>query len=402
MSSVGLAQRIAGASKIFTVFVLLALFAAAVLVFNRGSDAKTLTADFSQTTSLYVGSEVRMLGVPVGTVTKLEPKGEVVRATIEYEADIDLPKDVKAAIISPAIVGDRFVQLAPVYTGGAKLADDAHLTQESTAVPVELDQIYQSLDDLAVALGPNGANSQGALSDLLSETATQLDGQGAQLNETLKNFGQFTSTLSDNSDELFSGVSQVEEFVSMLQANDQAVRSFNDNTADVAAVLADERDDLAATLTALTTALTSVESLVQDNRGTLRQNVSNLKSLAEVLAARQDELGAFASAGPTALSNVVLAYNPGYGTLDTHANLEGTVLQLLTGTGGAGRLLCALVGQPVDGDDALCELATGLFGSLSLPTTSSDTSASEASGTEEAASATDPTQLAELLTGGMP
>ncbi|GAA1753558.1 MCE family protein [Aeromicrobium alkaliterrae] len=378
MSSISFAQRLAGASKVLAIFVVVALFAAVVLVFNRGSDGRTITADFTQTTSLYVGSEVRVLGVPVGKVTKLQPKGEFIRATIEYDRDVKLPEDVKAVIVSPAIVGDRFVQLAPAYSGGQVLADDAHLNQDSTAVPVELDQVYSSIDDLAVALGPDGANADGALSDLVSSTAAQLDGQGAQLNETLKNFGQFTTTLSDNSDELFAGVRQVEDFVSMLEANDATVRSFNDNTAAVAEVLEGERDDLAATLATLSTALTSVESLVSDNRSSLRTNVTNLKSLAEVLAARESELGQFAVTAPTVLSNVTLAYNPVYGTLDTHANLPSSILNLLTGPGGPARLICSVLGQAPETPGSLCksvfDLLAPIFGGLpALPSPGGET-----------------------------
>lgn len=409
MSPISFAQRLAGASKVLAIFVVVALFAAVVLVFNRGGGDRTITADFTQTTSLYEGSEVRVLGVPVGKVTELEPKGEFIRATIEVDSDVDLPNDVKAVIVSPAIVGDRFVQLAPAYSGGEKLANAAHLDTDRTAVPVELDQVYESIDDLTVALGPDGANADGALSDLVSSSADQLEGQGAQLNETLKNFGQFTTTLSDNSDELFAGVRQVEDFVSMLEENDATVRSFNDNTAAVAEVLETEREDLAATLSTLTTALTSVESLVSDNRSTLRANVVNLKSLAEVLASRETEIGEFSVAAPTVLSNVTLAYNPVYGTLDTSANLPGTLLGLLTGPGGPARAICSVLQQTPDMPGTLCSTLTGLLGPIfgglpalpvggagSEPTTDPATAAPDASATQ----LPELTDLAQYLTGG--
>ena len=63
MSPISFAQRLAGASKVLAIFVVVALFAAGVLVFNRGGSDRTITADFTQTTSLYEGSEVRVLGV---------------------------------------------------------------------------------------------------------------------------------------------------------------------------------------------------------------------------------------------------------------------------------------------------------------------------------------------------
>ena len=154
-----------------------------------------------------------------------------------YEGDVRLPSDVKAVIISPAIVGDRFVQLAPAYSGGAVLPDNAKLGVDRTAVPVELDEIYQSLDDLSVALGPEGANKDGSLSNLVEDSAAQLDGQGQQLNTTLKNFGKLSQTLSNNKDDLFGSVREVQEFVDLLQRNDTSVRAFFNSTARVSEVL---------------------------------------------------------------------------------------------------------------------------------------------------------------------
>ena len=83
------------------------------------------------------------------------------------------------------------------------LDDGATLQADRTAVPLELDQIYQSLDDLTVALGPDGANAKGALTDLLETTAANFGGQGAKFHQTIQDFSQLTGTLDDNKEELF-------------------------------------------------------------------------------------------------------------------------------------------------------------------------------------------------------
>lgn len=319
--------RLAGVARILTVLVALVLVVGLVIVFGQRDAKNTIAVDFAQTNSLYEGSDVRILGVAVGTVDKLVPRGETVRATISYDADVKLPADVKAVVVSPSIVGDRFVQLAPAYDGGQVLADGARLGVDRTAVPVELDQIYQSLDDLSVALGPEGANKNGAVSSLVEDTAAQLDGQGAQLNETLRNFGKLSQTLSDNKDDLFGSMREVDQFVQLLQTNDQAVRDFFDSTAEVSTVLEGEREDLQATVKALAKALVEVRGLVKDNRSELRGNVKQLATIAEVLGDHQKDLEAFTKSAPTALSNVALAYNGDSGTLDNHAD----VLDLLTG-----------------------------------------------------------------------
>ena len=324
-------SRFAGLTKVLTVFVVLALIAAVLIVFTRDSTKRTIRVDFTSTNSLYEGSDVRILGVPVGTVDKVKAKGDHVEATMTYEGDVRLPTNVKAVIISPAIVGDRFVQLAPAYSGGAVLPDNAKLGVDRTAVPVELDEIYQSLDDLSVALGPEGANKDGSLSSLIEDSATQLDGQGQQLNTTIRNFGKLSQTLSNNKDDLFGSVREVQQFVALLQRNDSSVRAFFNSTARVSTVLEGERGDLAKTLKALSLALIDVRKLVKDNRGALRSNVKNLQHLAEVLGNHPDDIEEILTDGPTALSNVTLTYNGDGGTLDNRADVTELIAGALGG-----------------------------------------------------------------------
>jgi phospholipid/cholesterol/gamma-HCH transport system substrate-binding protein len=354
------AQRFAGVSKVLAAVVVILLVAATVLFLNNGDGKKYLTVDFEQTNSVYQGSDVKVLGVPIGKVESLTPRGDVVRVKISYDGKQKLPADVKAVVVSPSIVGDRFVQLAPAYDGGATLKDDAYLSVDRTAVPVELDAIYQSLDDLSVALGPDGANKEGSLSKLVDGTADQLRGQGAQLNETLQNFGKLSTTLSNNKDELFGSLREVEEFVSLLKTNDAAVRSFNDSTAQVSTVLAGERDDLAGTLEALSKALVDVNALVKENRGELRGNVDNIASLTKLLAKHKADLEQITVNAPTALSNVALAYNGRSGTLDTRADLPEVLFGTLDNPAG---LLCNLLGETVD-QQGLCSTLSGLVDSI--------------------------------------
>ena len=213
--------------KLAVPLVVIALVTAAAVTMFTGSDSKRLVAHFPRTISVYEGSEVRVLGVPIGAVESVEPSGTDVVVTMTYDSEVELPADAKAAIVAPSIVGDRYVQVTPVYTGGEVMADGVELPVEQTAVPIELDQIYESLDTLNVALGPNGANRNGALSDLLAVTADNFDGQGADLRSTLGNFARLTATLDNNKEELFGSAEQLGKFISTLAENDQTVRSFN-------------------------------------------------------------------------------------------------------------------------------------------------------------------------------
>jgi virulence factor Mce-like protein len=353
-------------SRLAALLALVAVAAASGCGVLGGSKQKHFSADFDRAIGVYVHSDVRILGVKVGEVTKITPEGTKVRLDMTYDASYKVPADAKAVLVAPSIVSDRYVQLTPVWTQGPLLADGVHLGVDRTGAPIELDQIYENLDTLNQALGPKGANKDGALSNIIEDSADQLNGQGAQLNQTLKNFGRLSKTLSDNKDNLFGSVREVNQFVDLLQRNDQSVRAFFDSTAQVSQVLEGEREDLKGTLEALSKALIDVRTLVKENRSELRGNVDNLQRLARVLANHEDDLQKIAIGAPTALSNVAVTYNgnPGVGTLDNHSNLLNLVTGLL---GDPVSVFCSLLAEPVPQSGELCDGLADIVDGL-LPT----------------------------------
>lgn len=323
--------------------VLAALLAvAAFTMFGGGEDTKTLTAHFPRTVSIYEGSDVRVLGVPVGKVDTVTPSGTDVVVRMSYDASVKVPDDAQAVIIAPSIVGDRFVQLTPVYKGGETLPDGATLEEDRTAVPLELDQIYASIDDLTVALGPTGANRNGALTDVLETTAANFGGQGARFHQTIEDFGRLSKTLDDNKEELFGAGRELEGFISTLAKNDRTVRRFNQSLADVSQMLAGERQELAAALRNLARGLGEVQSFVKENRDALGRNIKGLNRVSQVLVKRRSELDHILDSAPLALNNLALTYNPYNGTLDTNGNIGELGHQIASDPA---TLLCGFVNQ---------------------------------------------------------
>jgi phospholipid/cholesterol/gamma-HCH transport system substrate-binding protein len=289
-----------------------------------GEEVKTLTASFDRAVGLYEKSDVRVLGVRIGEVTEITPDGDDVRVEMQYDAKYDIPADAKAVVVAPSIVSDRYVQLTPVFTGGQELEDGAVLAKDRTAVPVELDQIYAALDQLNVALGPNGANKDGALSDAVSVGAENLKGNGQLLGTTLEDFATFVTTLSEQREDLFGTIANLQDFTTTIANSDQTVRAFNRDLAQVADQLEGEREDLARAVRELSVALGEVATFVRDNREDLKANVTNLRAATDAIVKQQNALKEFIDVAPTGLSNLQLAYNPSTGTLDTRDNnIEG-------------------------------------------------------------------------------
>jgi virulence factor Mce-like protein len=298
---------------------------------HRGTQIQAL---FESSIGLYPGSDVEVLGVPVGTVTDVDPEGPNVRVSMRLDPGQRVAPDTAAVIVAPTLVSDRFVQLTKPWTGGGALSSGTVLGRERTAVPVEIDDLYASLTDIGDQLGPNGANKNGALSDLLDVAAANLGGQGDGINQLIDEFGRASSTLADSGDDLFATIGNLKEFTDMLEANDQSVASVNRQFASVTDYLADDRQDLAAAIANLGDALAIVDDFIADNRDHLTSSVENLLGPTQVLVKQQESLEETVQLVPLVLQNFLKAYNPKYGTLDGRINLNE--LSIWSGDGQTG------------------------------------------------------------------
>ncbi|MFI9341119.1 MCE family protein [Streptomyces sp. NPDC052773] len=306
--------------KALALVTALAVVAALAVALWPRTDTVRVTAYFPRTVGIYPGSDVRVLGVRIGEVAEIEPEGRRVRVVLEYDAERKVPAGAQAAIINSSVVSDRYVQLLPVYRKGPVLRDGAVIPEARTAVPVELDRIFDSLHTTAEALGPDGANEDGSLARLLGVSADTLEGQGDDIHRTVEDLSKAVTTLSDGRGDLFGTVRNLQVFTSALAADDQSVRTFTGTLAEVAEQLAGEREDLALALKHLGTALGDVADFVKDNKKSLTANVKGLSKVTKVLVTQRAALEELLEVAPTGLSNLQNAYNPSSGTLDTRNN----------------------------------------------------------------------------------
>ena len=287
------------------------LLVLAGVVFVRGNgDVKTATAYFPKAIHVYKGSEVSVLGVRVGTVTGVHPEGTQVRVDFEYDASQRIPADAFAVFVEPTLVADRALQLAPVYESGPVLADGAVIPLAKTQVPVELDDFNRNLSRLAAALGPNGANRDGAVSRAVQVGADNLRGQGRQMNDTLNNVSGLMTTLEGSKDALFDTVRNLQLFSTALAQHDAETRSFTTNLAAVTAQLDDERQTFAAAVHEVGVALDEVSRFVKDNRELVATDVSELSRITTILAKERVLLAHIADIGAVGVGNYPHMYTP--------------------------------------------------------------------------------------------
>ncbi len=127
-------------------------FAAIFLIFayrtadlGAGGNGLNLIAKFDQVDGLQVGSDVRMSGIKVGTVTSQTLDTDSFRAVIGISIDdkIQLPDDSAAKIASESLLGGSYLDLEP---GGSEdilaSGDEITFTQSSVSL---MDLIGQAI-----------------------------------------------------------------------------------------------------------------------------------------------------------------------------------------------------------------------------------------------------------------
>ena len=74
-----------------------------------------LTAKFQSIEGINVGSDVMIAGIKVGSVKEFTLNAQNFTATVKIDvnADLKLPTDTGAAIVSLGILGARYIQLIP-------------------------------------------------------------------------------------------------------------------------------------------------------------------------------------------------------------------------------------------------------------------------------------------------
>jgi phospholipid/cholesterol/gamma-HCH transport system substrate-binding protein len=276
----------------------------------------SVTAYFASTTGLYVGDDVRVVGVDVGRVTSITPQGEKMRVELELARSVPVAADARAMIVAQSLVSARFVQLTPALTedGGHALAPGAEIGIDRTAVPVEWDQIKEQLGRAADALGPSDT-ARGSAAEFLDATGTALAGNGEALGRSIAELSAAMSTLNEGGGDLFGTIRGLQTFTTALAASNEQIVSFQGRLATVTGLLADSRTQLAPALVDLDAAIGDVHRFVEQNRSGLTEQVNTLADVTQVLVDKRDGLEKLLHLAPTALSNYYNVYRPAQGAM---------------------------------------------------------------------------------------
>lgn len=269
-----------------TVVALLAGFLGVQLY--RKLTSNTVVAYFTQTVGLYPGDTVQIMGVPVGSIDKIEPAGGQMKVTFHYANRYKVPADASAVILNPTLVASRVIQLTPAYTSGPVLGDNALIPVERTQVPVEWDDLRNELSKIVdhdTGLGPDPANpdDKGPVGDLIDSLANGYAGKGQQINTTLTSLSDALTALNQGRGDFFAVVRSLALFVNALHQSDRQFVALNNNLARFTTSLSNSDRELANAIEQVDQLLPTLRDFLDQNSPVFTHDVQNLYNVTTTL-----------------------------------------------------------------------------------------------------------------------
>ncbi|MFQ6397362.1 MlaD family protein [Nocardia sp. KC 131] len=150
---------------------------------------RTYCALMPDSIGLYTGSDVTLLGLPIGRVTAIRPEGTSARVGFEIPADRHLSSDAGATTLSDTLVADRKLAVIDAAASSEANWDPAQCITK-TLTPKSMTETFTALGELATELNGGDHPDQ---PNLLAQGLTALDGattgRGEQVNAIIHKLG---------------------------------------------------------------------------------------------------------------------------------------------------------------------------------------------------------------------
>jgi len=271
---------------IFTVVMLL-VAAGLVIVFGqfRFTAGNTYHANFAEASRLKSGQDVRISGVPVGSVkgVKLNPDNSV-DVTFDIDERYQVYTSTRAEVRYQNLVGDRYLEITSGPGELRKLPAGGTIARENTQPALDLDALLGGLRPVLKGLDGDKVN------EVSNAVIELLQGQGGPLSSLLASTSSFTSDLAAR-DQLIGDV--INNLNTVLATVDEKGAQFDasvDQLQQLITGLAENRDPVAGAIPPLASASSDLTDLLASSRRPVQGVIENLRPLAQRMDERKGDV----------------------------------------------------------------------------------------------------------------
>jgi phospholipid/cholesterol/gamma-HCH transport system substrate-binding protein len=244
-------------------------------VFQRHT---TVTADFVSASGISAGDPVRVAGVEVGTVHRVERlvRRGLVRVTMHVDDGTWLARGTRASIRLRTLLGSRFVSL-DTPAGGRPLSSGSVIPATRTQVPVELDETLDALSHVARPFDVSSFNR------LVDAFASGLEGHGDELNAMLADLADLSDVVVSKRGDIDRLLAATERLSVAVDARRDELGTSIDSFAAILGTLADRRQQLTGLVGAVRGLSDRLTPLLAENQATVDAGLDDLLTTVRVL-----------------------------------------------------------------------------------------------------------------------
>lgn len=239
-------------------------------------------ADFAEIGGLKSGNEVRIAGVSIGKVQKIELDGPKVRVTFKIDKGVDFGTETGADIRVRTLLGAEFLALTP--KGAGQLPEGSTIPLERTIAPYD---VVQAFSDLSRTTDEIDIPQLSEALDTLSEISTQTP---EEFRGAIKGVSDLSRNLAARDDQINTLLINLKKVSGVLNSrNDELVTLFKDSDTLFQAISA-RRDSIHRLLVSTQTISTQLRGLVKDTRSDLLPALKQLDTVTTMLRKNEASL----------------------------------------------------------------------------------------------------------------
>ncbi|QSR26267.1 virulence factor Mce [Nocardioides aromaticivorans] len=266
---------------IFTAVSILVTGTLAVIMGNIGfGDRNEFKAVFTNATMLEKGDDVRVAGVNVGEVSKVEHyKRSMALVTFKVDAGVHMTTASRAEIRFLNLVGDRYMALeeGTGADGADPLRDGDTIKVENTKPALDLTVLFDGFKPLFAALTPDQVN------ELSMNLVQVLQGEGGTVKSLLAHTASLTTTLADRDALIGEVITNLSSTLKTVDDRHQQLSTLVVELKDWMTDLAKDRDTIGSSLDNISQLTVTVADLLRRGRPLLKEDIAALRSLSKLL-----------------------------------------------------------------------------------------------------------------------
>ncbi|MDP9182721.1 MAG: MCE family protein [Actinomycetota bacterium] len=239
-----------------------------------------VSADFSDSGGVFIGSQVTYRGINIGSVESLTLRPDGVRVGMRLKPGSKVPTPIKAAVGNRSAIGEQYVDLQPQSDDGTALRAGDIIPVSQTSIPIQPTQLVVNLDRLVRSI------DLADVATVLDELGKAFEGSGDDLQRLIDASDKLTQSASEHLTQTLALIRDSGPVLDTQRDVAGALRSYNADLAELSTQLRASDPDFRKLFRTGTDAARTTTSFLEANRANLPVLLGNLVFVAQIQKVR--------------------------------------------------------------------------------------------------------------------